>query len=87
MLTFQELRDYRSWNKAGTSMVSFHIPPSYNLDKLKDKVIGEMASANNIKSSLNRHSVISALKKIQEFLKDLKGSPSAGMAIFAEQDI
>lgn len=88
MLSVPQLRDYRPSDKAVTSMVSFHIPASYSLDKLREKLTKEIASAANIKSRVNRQSVQTALVKVQDYLKTYRGStPSTGMALFAEQYI
>lgn len=88
MLGIQQLRDFQPVDKAVTSMVSFHIPPTYNMGKLKEKLTGELASCQNIKSRVNRQSVQIALTKVADFIKGWRGPPPpTGIAMFAEQHI
>lgn len=82
------LKNYQSnENNTPTSMVSLIIPPSYSLDKLRQKMIQEQSTASNIKNRLNRQSVQSALTKINVYLKEIKDIPNTGIALFAEQYI
>lgn len=79
------IRDYQSSENTPTSMVSLIVPPSYNLDKLRQKMIQEQSTASNIKNRLNRQSVQSALTKINVYLKEIRDIPNTGIALFSEQ--
>lgn len=68
---------------SGTSVVSFHIPASANIMPYRAQVAAELATAQNIKDKTNRHSVIAALKAIQEQLARVSEVPSTGLAVFA----
>lgn len=69
---------------SGTSVVSFHIPAAAaNIMPYRAQVAAELATAQNIKDKTNRHSVIAALKAIQEQLIRVSEVPSTGLAVFA----
>ena len=68
---------------SGTSVVSYHIPAGSSIQIYRGQVAHELQTAANIKDKTNRHSVISALKAIQEQLLRIAVVPSTGVAVFA----
>lgn len=66
----------------GTSMVSLVIAPSDNLSKWNNKLTDELGAATNIKSRVNRLSVISAIVSCQQKLKLYSKTPKNGLVIY-----
>lgn len=87
MLSHQRLSSFQPNLYATTSMVSLIVPPTYNLQKLREKLNNELSTANNIKSRINRSSVKSALTKLYQYTKTIKQLPRNGIALYAEQSI
>lgn len=72
---------------SGTSVVSFHIPAGAYILPYRAQVASELTTAQNIKDKTNRHSVIAALKAIQEQLIRIREIPDTGFAVFAGECI
>lgn len=53
----------------GTSMISLIMPPTEDLGKINHMLTNEMGTASNIKSRVNRLSVLTAIKSTQERIK------------------
>lgn len=74
------LKDARG---AGTSMISIILPPKEMLSKISKMLTDELGTASNIKSRVNRLSVLSAIKSAQEKLKLYSKTPPNGLAVYA----
>lgn len=74
------LKDARG---AGTSMISLILPPKEMLSKISKMLTDEYGTASNIKSRVNRLSVLSAIKSAQEKLKLYNKTPPNGLAVYA----
>lgn len=71
-----------------TSFITIVAPYSRDAtSKLRTFLKKEMASAENIRNRLNRHSVASALSKISEYVSEMKEMPPTGIAFYAGQYI
>lgn len=68
---------------AGTSMISLIIPPKEMVAKSQKLLTEEYGTATNIKSRVNRLSVLSAIKSAQEKLRLYNKIPDNGLAIFS----
>ena len=66
----------------GTSMISLVMPPTEDLHKINQMLTNEFGTASNIKSRVNRLSVLSAIKSTQERLKLYNNMPLNGLVIF-----
>lgn len=66
----------------GTSMISLVMPPTEDLHKINQMLTNEFGTASNIKSRVNRLSVLSAIKSTQERLKLYNKMPLNGLVIF-----
>jgi len=66
----------------GTSMISLIIPPKEQLCKTTKMLTDEYGTATNIKSRVNRLSVLSAITSAQAKLKTFSKNPPNGLAIF-----
>lgn len=53
----------------GTSMISLIIPPKDQISRIANMLAGEYGTASNIKSRVNRQSVLSAITSTQQRLK------------------
>eukprot|EP00388_Colpodella_angusta_P005356 GDKJ01016640.1.p1 GENE.GDKJ01016640.1~~GDKJ01016640.1.p1 ORF type:complete len:436 (+),score=126.76 GDKJ01016640.1:1-1308(+) len=67
---------------SGTSMISLIIPPGSQLSKTNDMLTKEMGAASNIKSRINRQSVLTAIGSAQQRLKRYNRCPDNGLVIF-----
>lgn len=66
----------------GTSMISLIIPPKDTIHRFNKMLTDEYGTASNIKSRVNRLSVLSAIKSTQEKLKLYNRTPQNGLAIY-----
>lgn len=66
----------------GTSMISLIIPPDKSLSVVNTMLTTEYGTATNIKSRVNRLSVLSAISSAQQKLKQFKTLPENGIALF-----
>ncbi len=67
----------------GTSMISIIIPPKEQLSKTVKMLTDEYGTATNIKSRVNKLSVLSAIVSAQNKLKSYTKNPPNGLAIYA----
>ncbi|EJW02210.1 peptide chain release factor eRF/aRF, subunit 1 [Edhazardia aedis USNM 41457] len=75
----KKLKDARG---NGTSMISLIIPPKDQLSKISKMLTDEYGTASNIKSRVNRLSVLSAITSAQHKLKTYTKTPKNGLAIY-----
>lgn len=66
----------------GTSMISLILPPKYQISRAVKMLTDEHGTASNIKSRVNRLSVIGAITSTQQKLKLYKKVPENGLVIF-----
>lgn len=66
----------------GTSMISLIIPPKDQISRINQKLLEEYGTATNIKSRVNRQSVLSAITSTQNRLKLYNKVPPNGLVIY-----
>jgi peptide chain release factor subunit 1 len=66
----------------GTSMISLIIPPKDQISRINQKLAEEFGTATNIKSRVNRQSVLSAITSTQNRLKLYNRVPTNGLVIY-----
>ncbi len=66
----------------GTSMISLIMPPDKSLPMVNSMLTTEYGTATNIKSRVNRLSVLAAISSAQHKLKTFKTIPKNGVAIY-----
>jgi len=66
----------------GTSMISLIIPPKDQLSRVNQMLTVEYGTASNIKSRVNRLSVLSAITSVQQRLKLYNRIPDNGLVIY-----
>jgi peptide chain release factor subunit 1 len=66
----------------GTSMISLIIPPKDQIARINQKLAEEYGTATNIKSRVNRQSVLSAITSTQQRLKLYNRVPPNGLVIY-----
>jgi peptide chain release factor subunit 1 len=66
----------------GTSMISLIIPPGEQIGKINKMLSDEYSTASNIKSRINRLSVLSAIISTQQRLKLYQKIPSNGLILY-----
>jgi len=75
----KELESHRGKH---TELVTVYVPAGYNLNLVSKQIETEKSTAQNIKSTNTRKSVLDALERIGRHLKLYKQTPPNGMAIF-----
>lgn len=66
----------------GTSMISLVIPPKDQISRISKMLADEYGTASNIKSRVNRLSVLSAITSTQQRLKLFTRVPPNGLVIY-----
>src|SRR3989344_4727361 len=66
----------------GTSMISLLIPPGEQISKISKMLIEEYCTASNIKSKVNKTSVLGAITSAQMRLKTYNKIPNNGLVIY-----
>lgn len=66
----------------GTSMISLICPPKEQLSKINSMLQTEAGTASNIKSRVNRQSVLGAITSTQQRLKRYNKIPPNGLVLF-----
>ncbi|KAG8868805.1 Polypeptide release factor (eRF1) in translation termination [Tulasnella sp. 331] len=67
---------------AGTSMISLIIPPKGQISQIQNMLTQEYGTASNIKSRVNRLSVLAAITSTQQRLKLYNRVPPNGLVLF-----
>jgi len=68
----------------GTSMISLIIPPGDQISRVNKMLSEEYSTAINIKSRVNRLSVMSAIVSVQQRLKIYHRVPDNGLILYAQ---
>ncbi|KAF5140878.1 peptide chain release factor subunit 1 [Vairimorpha ceranae] len=76
------LRTLKDSRGNGTSMISLIIPPKDQIHRITKMLTDEYGTASNIKSRVNRLSVLGAITSAQNKLKTYKETPPNGLGIF-----
>jgi len=66
----------------GTSMISLILPPNEQISKVNKMLQDEYGTASNIKSRVNRLSVLSAITSVRERLKRYCRIPTNGLVLY-----
>lgn len=78
--TIKELQQFRGRH---TELVTVMIPAGYNVNSVVRQLEAEKSTASNIKSTATRKAVIESLEKIIRELKQLKETPTNGLACYS----
>ena len=78
----QLIRDLEKYEGAGTSMISLVVPPNDQISRVQKMLTTEAGTAFNIKSRVNRQSVIDAIAAVQQRLKSYQRIPQNGLIIY-----
>ncbi|ODV87843.1 hypothetical protein CANARDRAFT_5156 [[Candida] arabinofermentans NRRL YB-2248] len=71
----------------GTSLISLIIPPKGQISLIQQMLVDEYGTASNIKSRVNRLSVLSAITSTQQKLKLYNNVPPNGLVIYCGEVI
>lgn len=66
----------------GTSMISLIVPPKDQVSRVAKMLADELGTASNIKSRVNRLSVLGAITSVQQRLKLFNRIPTNGLVIY-----
>ena len=78
----QMLKKLESCRGNGTSLVSIMIGAGGDLNGTKKRLTDEYGKASNVKSRVNRQSILSALTSAQQKLKQYRTLPPNGLVLF-----
>lgn len=76
------IKNLESARGNGTSMISLIIPPKEQIARWNQKLTEEYGTASNIKSRVNRLSVLSAITSTQQKLKLYNKVPANGLLVY-----
>jgi peptide chain release factor subunit 1 len=76
------LEELESHKGRHTELITVYISAGYDIVSVQKQLEAEKSTAKNIKSTSTRKNVVDALDKIVRYIKDFKGSPENGLAIF-----
>src|SRR3954451_1374225 len=71
-----------SCSSNGTSMISLILPPKDQISRVAKMLADEYGTASNIKSRVNRQSVLSAITSTQQRLKLYNKVPTNGLVVY-----
>ncbi|KAI5181889.1 peptide chain release factor subunit 1 [Nematocida sp. AWRm80] len=77
------LKQLQNARGSGTSMISLILPPKDQISRANKLLVEEYGTASNIKSRVNRLSVLGAITSAQQRLKLFTRVPENGLAIYA----
>ena len=80
----KKLRDYKG---NGTSMISLIIPPKDQISRVQRMLVEEQGTASNIKSKVNKLSVLQAITSAQAKLKTLSKLPENGLGLYVGESL
>jgi peptide chain release factor subunit 1 len=83
--TLQLIKKLEAAQGHGTSMITLAIPPKEPLSKVNQMLTEEMGTASNIKSRVNKQSVMDAIVAVQQKLRLYTRTPLNGLLIFCGQ--
>ena len=72
---------------SGTSMITMAIKAGGNLHDANSKLTNEYGTASNVKSRVNRQSILTAITTAQVALKNFKQTPPNGLVLFCGEGI
>jgi len=75
-----ELESYRGRK---TELISYYLPPNYDINAAISQIASEIATARNIKSDTTRNNVIDALERVANALKSVGKVGKNGLVIFS----
>jgi len=76
------IRSLQAARGNGTSMISLIIPPKDQISRISKMLADEFGTASNIKSRVNRLSVLGAITSVQQRLKLYNKVPGKGLVVY-----
>ena len=76
------IKELESYRGRRTELISYYLPPNYDIVAAINQISTEISTAKNIKLDQTRNNVISALEKIASALKNIKRIGENGLVIF-----
>ena len=76
------IKELESYRGRRTELISYYLPPNYDIVAAMNQISAEISTAKNIKSDQTRNNVIAALEKIASALKNIKKVGENGLVIF-----
>ena len=76
------IKELESYRGRRTELISYYLPPNYDIVAAMNQISTEISTAKNIKSDQTRNNVIAALEKIAAALKNIKKVGENGLVIF-----
>ena len=80
----KKLKKMKQYKGRGTELISLYLPPDVDRGTVMSQLTEETSQSSNIKSPQTRKNVQGALRKIDNFLKQIKFKlPETGLVVFA----
>jgi peptide chain release factor subunit 1 len=76
------IKELESYRGRRTELISYYLPPNYDIVAAINQISAEISTAKNIKSDQTRNNVIAALEKIAAALRNIKKVGENGLVIF-----
>jgi len=76
------IKELESYRGRRTELISYYLPPNYDISAAINQISAEISTAKNIKLDQTRNNVIAALEKIASALKNIKKIGENGLVIF-----
>jgi peptide chain release factor subunit 1 len=76
------IKELESYRGRRTELISYYLPPNYDIVAAMNQISAEISTAKNIKSDQTRNNVIDALEKIAAALRNIKKVGENGLVIF-----
>ncbi|MEM0243399.1 MAG: peptide chain release factor aRF-1 [Candidatus Aenigmatarchaeota archaeon] len=76
----KELENYKGRK---TELISYYLPPNYDINSAIAQISAEIATARNIKSDTTRNNVMNALERVASALRNFKKIGDKGLVVFS----
>ncbi|MEM5830391.1 MAG: peptide chain release factor aRF-1 [Candidatus Aenigmatarchaeota archaeon] len=77
------IKELESYRGRKTELISYYLPPNYDINAALSQIAAEIATARNIKSDVTRNNVIDALERVANALRNVGKVGKNGLVIFS----
>ncbi|MEM5828422.1 MAG: peptide chain release factor aRF-1 [Candidatus Aenigmatarchaeota archaeon] len=77
------IKELESYRGRKTELISYYLPPNYDINAAISQISAEIATARNIKSDVTRNNVIDALERVANALRSVGKVGKNGLVIFS----
>ncbi|MEM4955042.1 MAG: peptide chain release factor aRF-1 [Candidatus Methanomethylicaceae archaeon] len=77
------IKELESYRGRKTELISYYLPPNYDINSAIAQISAEIATARNIKSDITRNNVIDALERVASALRNIGKIGKNGLVVFS----